>query len=673
MASPAQNITRHYGGDWHGSYGSFPAPGHGKEDRGVTVKDTDGGDVVFNSFNDADWRELKDECRRLGFIPDREQRGSDTWRQVGSWEFSDADGIVIAREIRLEHPTKPKSYRPQRPDGRGGWITGVEGVERVLFRLPDILNADPAEPIYLTEGARKAAKLEVMGFLSTACLFGAKGWKSDYAKTLAGRTVVILPDNDDEGRGFAQRASTDIIAAGGRALTVELPGLPPKGDIIDWAGTADELRALTEAAVNPPAKLLPLIDPAQWQGREAPPREWAMQDWIPLRQATLLTGNGGVGKSLLAQMMSTCAALGLDFLGQEMRSTPAIYLTCEDDAEELWRRQGAICAALDVCLSDLTGKLFLAPMTGEEGNSLANVDSSGRLIMSDRWRELQSTVKSVGAGFVALDNASHLLTGHNVHNDIGAVATFLGMLSGLAITTNGAVLILHHPNKAGDDWLGSVAWENQVRSRLIMKPSDIEGDHDARSLQNPKANYGPSGGRLDFRWCRGALVRDEDLPPNLGEELAASLKATADNETFLKCLRQRTRERRAVSERRSPSFAPTVFAGMPEAKGLGKKRLEQAMDRLFRIGAIERAELWKGADRKPVFGLRETAEKGAGNGADNTVRERGERVPETAETRAGNAGNIYTIPKGISGAAHEAAAPFTENMIDGASSPPRPS
>lgn len=37
--SAAQEITRHHGGDWHGSYGTFPAPGHSKHDRGVTVKD----------------------------------------------------------------------------------------------------------------------------------------------------------------------------------------------------------------------------------------------------------------------------------------------------------------------------------------------------------------------------------------------------------------------------------------------------------------------------------------------------------------------------------------------------------------------------------------------------------------------------------------------------------
>ncbi len=40
--SAAQAITKHFGGDWHGSYGAFPTPGHSKADRGMTVRDKAG-------------------------------------------------------------------------------------------------------------------------------------------------------------------------------------------------------------------------------------------------------------------------------------------------------------------------------------------------------------------------------------------------------------------------------------------------------------------------------------------------------------------------------------------------------------------------------------------------------------------------------------------------------
>src|SRR3546814_17557014 len=65
------------------------------------------------------------------------------------------------------------------------------------------------------------------------------------------------------------------------------------------------------------------------------------------------------------------------------------------------------------------------------------------------------------------------------------------------------------------------------------------------------------------------------------------------------------RREQAVSENvASRTYAPLVFSKMPEAKGIGKARLEAAMDRLYRIDAIERGYLWR-AERKDKFGLSE--------------------------------------------------------------------
>ena len=63
---------------------------------------------------------------------------------------------------------------------------------------------------------------------------------------------------------------------------------------------------------------LELCQPHKWQDWQdggVPPREWALEEWMPLRQATYLTGPGSAGKSLLAQQLCTCTALGLPFMG----------------------------------------------------------------------------------------------------------------------------------------------------------------------------------------------------------------------------------------------------------------------------------------------------------------------------------------------------------------------
>jgi len=123
----------------------------------------------------------------------------------------------------------------------------------------------------------------------------------------------------------------------------------------------------------------------------------------------------------------------------------------------------------------------------------------------------------------------------------------------------------------------------------------------------PKANYGQKGEIVRFRWVDWAFVRDEDLPADTRAELAEVTKAHGENAAFLRCLAQRTAERRHVSEKVGANYAPKVFATMAEAKGIRKDRLIAEMDRLFRIGAIERGLLWRDtAEGKDIFGLRET-------------------------------------------------------------------
>lgn len=611
--SLAQTVTRALGGDWHGTQGLAPMPGHTPKDRGLSIKDSDGGDDIIlhsfsdDAFNQGGWRDFKDVLRHSAILPARAHAQAQS-ASTNTYEYADEAGAVLYRTKRIEMAGKAKRFLAEHLKG-DRWLNGMGEVRRIPYLLPDIIAA-PDATIYLVEGERKADKLASWGFVATSIAFGAKGWaeKHSYAEHFRGRTVVILPDNDEPGREYADKVRTSVNRVG-KAIILDLPGLPPKGDIMDWAGNADELRALTASALaGPVLAKLPTINPATWQGLDTPVREWSLQDHMPLRQATLLTGKGGVGKSLLAQQIATCVALGLPVLGIETRKANALYISCEDDAEELWRRQAAICAGLNVRLSDLDGKLFLCALAGEDGNAIATYDEKGRLHATDRWRQIEAMALASDIGFAALDNASHLMLGD--HNDLTQVAAFLNLLNGLAIKINGAALLLHHPNKAGDDWLGSVAWENQVRSRLIMKHDDINPD--GRTLENPKANYARSGGVLGMIWYKGSFTREEDLPNNIGGELAASAAAAHDNALFLNCLDERNRQRRAVSESKaSRTYAAKEFAGMAESKHIGRARLEAAMDRLFRISMIERGFLWRdGGEGKDISGLRRVSADG---------------------------------------------------------------
>ena len=76
MSNLAQEVTRALGGEWHGSYGAAPGPGHKKTDRSLTIRPhrTDPNDIVLHSFAGDDYKAMKDELRRRGLLPARDFR-----------------------------------------------------------------------------------------------------------------------------------------------------------------------------------------------------------------------------------------------------------------------------------------------------------------------------------------------------------------------------------------------------------------------------------------------------------------------------------------------------------------------------------------------------------------------------------------------------------------------
>lgn len=602
----AQDITRHYRGEWHGDWGAFPAPGHSSDDRGVTVRDADGGgDVVFHSFNGADWREIKDECRRIGLLPEFQRANDNQRRETGIYEYFDADGVVLYRTVRIEQAGKRKRFEAQRPDGLG-WANGLADVRRVLYRLPEIEAAkrEQGKPlILLVEGERKADKLASWGFTATSCAFGCKGWRKAYADALAGCVVVILPDNDDEGRGFAAKAAADVESAGGVAHLLELAGLPLKGDIIDWTGTADDLRDLIESTVNPPAEIFPVADLEAWEGSEPKPKPFLMAGYVPSRELTLATGAGGANKSTFGQQLATCVAAGLPMLGIDVMQGNALYITAEDDEDRLHWMQAHICKAIGARLGALAGKLHLVSLRGRLGNEIATFDLEGKLRPSPSFKVLRSTIERTKARLVVLDNAAHLFAGNE--NDRQQVTAFVNLLYSLCQDLGATVILVAHSNKAGDSYSGSTAWLNAVRSQIVLgRPEDTQ-DPDERTLTLGKANYARQGQELRFRWHDFALRLDDDLPPDARKEMAANLKASAVNERFLQCLAKTKEERRAVSVASSASnYAPRAFAKMTTGKGYTERDYAEALERLLHLGVIANSvRVYQRDNRAWVTGL----------------------------------------------------------------------
>jgi len=495
-------------------------------------------------------------------------------------------------------------------------------------------------PIVLCEGFSTGASIhEATGYPVVVCIdagnmVAVARWAGH---RWAGRDFIVAADDDwhlplqDPPKPNKGRVSGESAARilGARLVVASLLGLESDGgddfnDVAreyDLQTVVDQFEAgamsdplpievvpeLTAPDVETaPTNPLAIIDPANWSGEAIPVRKWRLEGLIPEGQATLLTGAGAAGKSLASQQLATCIAMGIPFIGTQVHQSPALYITCEDDAEELHRRQASICVSLGIGMDELRGRLMLLSLQGEIGNELATFDQAGEMKIAKRYNQIVQACQERGVSFCVLDNTAHLFTGNE--NDRHQVASFINLSNRMANEIGGSTVIVGHPNKAGDSYSGSTAWENQVRSRLFLEtPKDEEGapiNPDMRVLRNEKANYARRGAELFFQWHEGAFVDPRTIPETERGPSANDLIGAQDEETFLQLLDILTDDKRHVSHASNGQYAPRVMARMPQANGISQGRLAKAMERLFASKEIQASqELWKGRDRHPVIGI----------------------------------------------------------------------
>ncbi len=167
---------------------------------------------------------------------------------VVTYDYRDEDGAPLYQVVRRE----PKRFSVRRPDGVGGWVWNLDGVRRVLYRLPELLAAEADQPVLIVEGEKDVDRLIGLGFIATTNSGGAGKWRPEYSEALRNRRVLILPDNDEPGRAHATAVASSLQGITSSLATVELPGLRPKGDVSDWldAGkSAPELSGLIQTGV----------------------------------------------------------------------------------------------------------------------------------------------------------------------------------------------------------------------------------------------------------------------------------------------------------------------------------------------------------------------------------------------------------------------------------------
>jgi len=183
------------------------------------------------------------------------------WRHPQAvFDYKDARGNLLYQNVRIPLVTaegapvlsskgKPnKTFRLRHSDGKGGWVEDLDDVAQVPYRLPDLVKSlvDGAT-VFIPEGEAKVDALLEWSMPATHIATGTK----DYAELFCEADVILMPDNDAAGWKHVNTVGAALHGIARRIRVLMLPGLPDKGNIIDWVaagGTAEKLRELAEQA-----------------------------------------------------------------------------------------------------------------------------------------------------------------------------------------------------------------------------------------------------------------------------------------------------------------------------------------------------------------------------------------------------------------------------------------
>jgi hypothetical protein len=175
----------------------------------------------------------------------KKANGKDRKAIIATYDYIDENGTLLFQVVRYD----PKSFRQRRPDGKGGWVWDLSGVRRVLFKLPELIEAVKADRlVYIVEGERDVLSLNALGLAATCNPGGAGKWRVEYGEFLREADVMLLPDADDAGHKHMQGVGA---ALHGIAKRVRVLVLPAAEDATEWFGagrTLEELNVLVEKA-----------------------------------------------------------------------------------------------------------------------------------------------------------------------------------------------------------------------------------------------------------------------------------------------------------------------------------------------------------------------------------------------------------------------------------------
>jgi 5S rRNA maturation endonuclease (ribonuclease M5) len=180
---------------------------------------------------------------------DAAQKAYGLGRPTTVHKYLDEHGVHVSSVIRWDPPNRKKVILPVSLFA-DGWRKNHMPAPRPLLDRRRIV--ETAGRVYVVEGEKCFDAASGLGLVATTSINGSGAAKQTDWRPLAGREVVILPDNDDSGRKYAEEISRILHGIDETTVVkiVEIEGLEEDGgdvaDLVEACWSDDERAALRE-------------------------------------------------------------------------------------------------------------------------------------------------------------------------------------------------------------------------------------------------------------------------------------------------------------------------------------------------------------------------------------------------------------------------------------------
>jgi hypothetical protein len=393
---------------------------------------------------------------------------------VKAYDYTDIDGKLLFQVCRYE----PKTFKQRIPDGPGKWKYGLNGVAPVLYRLPEIVKS---QEIIIVEGEKDADTVSGLRFTGTTSPMGARKWRPEYSDFLKDKDVILIPDNDNEGREHMAQVGTALRDTARSLKWIDLPDVPSKADISDWTAkfttkeeAAERLSIMIESAprYKPPEKVTiedVILNASDYRTVSLPEKRTILHPLVCEQQIILISGWRGIGKSWFALGLIDAVTTGAAFGPWNVtNAVPCLYLDGEMAAQDVRKR-----------INDLNPTGSRKAPLYVYSDAYANYLGLPRAnLLSETWRTTMKRILATrNVKLWVIDNLASLSGGidENAKRDWDVVNSWLLDLRFAGITS----LMLHHTNKEGGQRGTSAREDNIDLSAILKQPPNYQPEDGA--------------------------------------------------------------------------------------------------------------------------------------------------------------------------------------------------